>query len=654
MRTALIRSSALSLLLVLFAANPASSEPGEEDLTVLRGTAEFSNANQMLPQYLMKIALGCLESRRQRVAQLAAPEDIARRQAYVREVIIKAIGGLPERTPLNSKIVGTLDRDGYKIEKVIFESQPNFFVTANLYLPKTGTPPYPGILFPLGHEAGAKAHSAWQHLLITFAKNGFVVLTYDPIGQGERIQNFDADLKESKVGASTTEHTEIGIQCLLTGQNLARYTIWDGMRALDYLLSRKEVDANRIGCTGNSGGGTHTAYLSALDDRIKVAAPSCYITSWQWLLKTIGPQDAEQCLPPFLREGLDQADFVEAFAPKPYLILSAIRDFFPIEGARETFREAKQIYHLMNAEDKLNMVEVDDGHGYTLPRRLAAYRWMNRWLKGVDSSINEPEMLLESEETLYCTSSGQVQTSLGGETVFSLNLKRSTQMPPKRKPPSDAQDVAEFQMELSQQIRRLTGLQAAQHPLNTRSFGELRREGYRIEKLVYESEPGILIPALLFVPNSMEARKPAVLFVQGRDKAADAGAGGDIEKLVKAGHVVLAIDVRGSGETQVRQNPDTASDFYRYFGDFESAMTTMLLGKTLVGLRALDIRCAVDLLNARTDVDPNRIRAVGKGQGAIVLVHAAVGDDRIKGTSTAEHAGLVPVCGHSKGSPTTL
>jgi hypothetical protein len=352
MRTALIRSSALSLLLVLFAANPASSEPGEEDLTVLRGTAEFSNANQMLPQYLMKIALGCLESRRQRVAQLAAPEDIAHRQAYVRDVIIKAIGGLPERTPLNSKIVGTLDRDGYKIEKVIFESQPNFFVTANLYLPKTGTPPYPGILFPLGHEAGAKAHSAWQHLLITFAKNGFVVLTYDPIGQGERIQNFDADLKESKVGASTTEHTEIGIQCLLTGQNLARYTIWDGMRALDYLLSRKEVDANRIGCTGNSGGGTHTAYLSALDDRIKVAAPSCYITSWQWLLKTIGPQDAEQCLPPFLREGLDQADFVEAFAPKPYLILSAIRDFFPIEGARETFREAKQYYHLMNAEDK--------------------------------------------------------------------------------------------------------------------------------------------------------------------------------------------------------------------------------------------------------------------------------------------------------------
>ena len=277
------------------------------------------------------------------------------------------------------------------------------------------------------------------------------------------------------------------------------------------------------------------------------------------------------------------------------------------------------------------MVEADDGHGYTLPRRLAAYRWMNRWLKGVDSSISEPKMQLESEETLYCTSSGQVQTSLGGETVFSLNLKRSAQMPPKRKLPSDAQDVAKFQRELSQQIRRLTGLQDAQHPLNTRSFGELRREGYRIEKLVYESEPGILIPALLFVPNSTEARKPAVLFVQGRDKAADAGAGGDIEKLVKSGHVVLTIDVRGSGETQVRQNPDTASDFYRYFGDFESAMTAMLLGKTLVGLRARDIRCGVDLLNARTDVDPNRIRAVGKGQGAIVLVHAAVGDDRIKG-----------------------
>ena len=139
---------------------------------------------------------------------------------------------------------------------------------------------------------------------------------------------------------STTEHTILGIQCLLAGDSLARYTIWDGMRALDYLLSRPEVDASRIAVTGNSGGGTHTAYLAALDDRIHVAAPSCYLTSWRALLETIGPQDAEQDLLPWIGNGLDHADFIYAFSPKPYLVLSAIRDFFSISGARATYKEA--------------------------------------------------------------------------------------------------------------------------------------------------------------------------------------------------------------------------------------------------------------------------------------------------------------------------
>jgi cephalosporin-C deacetylase-like acetyl esterase len=624
-----IRSSCFFLLVSLFRVSPTFAEAAE-DLRVLKGSAEFADASQMLPRYLMKLALDHLEQRKQIIGRLATPEDVARRRAHVRERIIQAVGGFPERTPLNAKVVGTLDRDGYKIEKVIFESQPNFFVTANLYLPKTGSPPYPGILFPLGHEAGAKAHHAWQRLLVTFAHNGFVVLTYDPIGQGERIQNWDADFKESKVGTSTTEHTVLGIQCLLTGQNLARYTIWDGMRALDYLLSRKEVDATRIGCTGNSGGGTHTAYLSALDDRIKVAAPSCYITSWQWLLKTIGPQDAEQCMPPFLRDGLDQPDFVEAFAPKPYLILSAIRDFFPIEGARESFKEAKQIYRAMQAEEKLSMVEADDGHGYSLPRRLAAYRWMSRWLKGVDVSINDAEFELENEETLYCTLTGQVQSSLGGETVFSLNLKHDQEILAKPKPMSSSRTLADFQQELRQQVNRLTGFRPHQNPLNLRSFGEVRREGYRIEKLVYESEPGMTVPALLFVPNSTVERKPAVLYVHGRDKSADAEVGGDIERFVRAGYIVLSIDLSGTGETQVTRNPDTASDFYRYFGEYESAMTSLLLGKTLLGFRAQDISCGLDLLSSRSDVEASQTVGFGKGHGAVALLHVAVLDDRIK------------------------
>src|SRR5262249_39216292 len=144
-----------------------------------------------------------------------------------------------ERTPLNAQIVGTIERENFRIEKIIFESQPSFYVTGSLYLPKSGTSPYPAILFPLGHEAGAKAHEAWQYALGSFATKGFVAFAWDPISQGERSQFYDPDLRASRLTASTREHTMLGVQCLVTGDNVARYTIWDGIRALDYLLSRK-------------------------------------------------------------------------------------------------------------------------------------------------------------------------------------------------------------------------------------------------------------------------------------------------------------------------------------------------------------------------------------------------------------------------------
>src|SRR5262245_58677482 len=187
-----------------------------EDLSVLRGPG-FAAPRKALGEQLTKLGLSLLERRTQEIARLAGPDDVRKRQAAVRSRILASIGGLPERTPLNAKVVGALERQGYRVEKVIFESQPGLFVTANLYLPRTGTPPYPAVLFPLGHERGAKAHEAWQRFLITVVRNGFVALAWDPIGQGERVQNFDPDLGDTKLVRSTTEHSVIGIQCLLAG-----------------------------------------------------------------------------------------------------------------------------------------------------------------------------------------------------------------------------------------------------------------------------------------------------------------------------------------------------------------------------------------------------------------------------------------------------
>ncbi len=593
----------------------AARGQGASELNFLSEHTDFQNLREMLASHVKGRAMEMLDKRRQAIARVSSAADVAARRQLLRERMQRALGAFPERTPLNPRITGTIEHDEYKIEKIVFESQPKFYVTANLYLPKRGAAPYPAILFPLGHEAGAKSHSAWQQVLVSFARRGYAALAWDPIGQGERVQLYDEDFKASKVVRSTTEHTILGFQCLLTGDNLARYTVWDGMRALDYLLSRPEVDAKRVGLTGNSGGGTHTAYLAALDDRIQVAAPSCFITSWKRLLESIGPQDAEQCLPPWIADGLDHADFIYAFAPKPYMILSAIRDFFSISGARETYREAQRIYDLIGAAEKIGMTEADDGHGYTKPRRLAAYRWFGRWLKGEEDSAPEADVALETEEAMQATPTGQVATSLGGETVWSLN-KRRAQLITKGRP--SVEDV-----------RRATAFEPGSGAPLVRGFGVLEQPGYRIEKLLYDSEPGIQIPALLYVPASPGGRKPGVVLVHGRGKSE---ASDDAAGLAKGGRVVLSIDARGFGET--RRTPEgNGSDWPRYFGDFESAMTALLTGRNLVGMRARDISRAVDLLAARADVDASRIRALGQDAGGIPALHAAVLDPRIAGVA---------------------
>ncbi len=585
-----------------------------ENLDFLQGLPDGRHMRGMLSTYLRGRAGQLLDERRRKVESLATASDVALRKAYVRERMQLALGGpFPARTPLNARVTGVLERPAYRIEKIVFESQPRFYVTANLYIPKGGRPPYPAILFPLGHEAGAKAHTAWQYVLGSLATKGFVALAWEPVGQGERIQLWDEDFKESKLVRSTTEHTVIGAQCLLLGDNLARYTVFDGLRALDYLLSRKEVDPGRIGLTGNSGGGTHTAYIAALDDRIHVAAPSCYITSWQRLLETIGPQDAEQSLPPSLADGLDHADFLYAFAPKPFLMLTAMRDFFSITGARETFGEARRVYDVAGGAGKLDMFEADDGHGYTKPRRLAAYRWFTRWLQGVDQPQTEPEIELATEEELLCTETGQVATAFGGETVVSLNRRRLEEV--RRGAAAPSLDA----------VRVLTGFEKRTGPLPVRDYGRFERAGYRIEKLVYESEPGISIPALLWLPEG-SGRRPAAVYVHPRGKAE---ARADVEPLVKAGLIVLAIDARGWGET--RSDSDRyGSDWPRYFGDYESAMTALLVAKPLVAMRAADVSRGVDLLAARAEVDPGRIGAIGRDAGALPTLYAAAFDARIR------------------------
>lgn len=601
----------LVLLGITALLQPAAAQV-DTSLDFLRNHTDYRTFHQQLNNYEQRRAFALLDAREAAVAKWTGEDAKARKDAF-RERFIRLLGGFPEKTPLNAKVLGVIEADDYRIEKIVFESQPKFYVTANLYLPKKGSGPYPAILFPLGHENGAKAHDAWQQVLVTFVRKGYVCLTWDPLGQGERIQLFDGDLGNSKVTPATSEHTVLGMQTLLAGDPLARYTIWDGIRALDYLASRPEVDASRIGATGNSGGGTHTAYISSLDDRIKVAAPSCFITSWRHILKTIGPQDAEQCVPGFLAEGLDHPDFLHAFSPKPYRMLSAIRDFFSITGARETYAEMQTAYGLVGASDKIGMTEADDGHGYTHPRRVASYRWFDKWLKGVDEETPDTPVTPRREDELFATKSGQVLTEFGGETVTTLNQARVKSFRRGNATPA--------------KIRELIGYdyQPGAAP-KLKPFGVLDRDAYQVEKFTYSSEEGIEIPAVLYVPKGGSGKRPAVVYASGSGKSSVAK---DAESLVAKGLIVLSIDLRGLGESR---NPQVDGDgnWAKYFGDYNNAMTAMLAGHTLTGGRARDISRGIDVLIARPDVDTQNIYGAGKGNAGVALLHAAALDSRIR------------------------
>src|SRR5262245_24966699 len=466
------------------------SARAQEELTVLKPSTEVP-PRRMLRTYLLAEAQKHFDARRIAVAALKSPEDIRKRQRALKTRFLQALGGFPEKTPLNPRIVGKERRDGYHIEKVIYESRPQHHVTATLYLPE-GKPPFPGVLMPIGHSSNGKAAEYIQRGSILLAKNGLAVLAYDPIGQGERRQLL-ADQGKPAIGSSTSEHTLTGVGALLVGRNTASYRIWDGIRSLDYLASRPEIDPKRLGCTGCSGGGTLTSYLMALDERIVAAAPSCYVTSLERLFATIGPQDAEQNITGQVALGMEHADYVTMRAPRPTLICVGTQDYFDINGAWTTFREAKLLYGVLGHGERVDLFEFNDKHGFSQPRREAAMRWMRRWLLNKDDAPVEGDFPIFKDAELQCTRTGQVLEDLKGKSVFDLNAERAAELAAKRprlKPE-----------ELRGQINRLLAMRLIPVPLaKPVAHGVIGRGQYQISKYAFPTEPGIVVPGLLFQP----------------------------------------------------------------------------------------------------------------------------------------------------------
>jgi dienelactone hydrolase len=575
-------------------------------------------------------------------------------QKQRREFFLQQIGGLPERTPLNPMLVGKLEGDGYLVEKLLLESRPGFHITANLYLPKS-PPPWPAVLVPCGHSHEGKAVGQYQRISILLARHGMAAICYDPIGQGERYQVLDTQQPRTAFPEAphvptphpaakylcTTEHTLIGLSSALVGENVAQFRIWDGMRVIDYLQSRPDIRADKIGCCGNSGGGTETAYLMALDDRIVAAAPGCYLTTFRRLIETKGPQDGEQNIFGQIAFGMDQADYCAMAAPRPVLICAGVRDAtFDFRGTADLFIEAKRFYSRLGIPERIELNAPDAPHGFTVQQREATARWMHRWLVGGEKEIREvpdlPDQLTDDElraysepvwkpEQLQCTPAGQVLLLGDERSAFQLNAAAAERLRVERTPRWKALKPGERRKVVAETIGAAVPISAGQATaaeLQVENLSTIRRDGYTIHKLALSTEGAVRLPALAFVPDRPAG--PATLYLHGTGMAADAGPDGPIERLVRAGHIVLSAELRGIGETETGHDK-RAFGKGRFGPDNLEIFLAYLCGRSYVGMRTDDARLWANYLAAGTlgGTKPTELHVAAEGEAAIPALHAA-------------------------------
>ena len=591
--------------------------PEEENLNVFQQWIRWNNSGSLLINHLTKQAMDYYVIRDREIAKLKTKSEWTERQDLVKDKLMKIVGPFPEKTPLNPRITGTIKKEGYRVDKIVYEAMPGFYVTGCLYVPERIRGKAPAILNVIGHNQEAFRAPLYQVINYNLVKKGMIVFAIDPPGQGEHVQYFDPKINFSSVGYTVIEHCYFGNQCFLSGSSAARYFIWEGIRAIDYLLTRKDVDPERIGVTGFSGGGTVTSYISAFDHRVKVSVPCSWATANRRLLETKGGQDGESVFFHGVSEGITFEDLLEVRAPKPALMTFVSRDeYLCLQGAREAYSEAKIAYNAFDSEDNLEMVEDDSKHWMTPKIRLAIYSFFMKHFN-ISGDPSEVEAEILSQEELKVTPTGQISTSFGGDEIFDVNKKETEKLIKNLE--RSRKDIDKHLSEVKIKAKEISGFIAPSGvEVNPFINGRYQREGYSVGKYAIMGEGDYAIPILLFVPNDNIAKHPALIYLHPKGKVTEAKPGGEIEKLVRKGYVVAAADVIGVGETINTGVRDPTCGY-----------TAVIIARSVVGIQAGDIIRVVNYLKSKDDIDPSKIGAVGTNEMCIPLIHAAAFDPSI-------------------------
>ena len=539
--------------------------------------------------------------------------DWQQRRLVSRQQLLSMLGldPLPERCPLHVQISGGIERPAYRMERLVFESQPGLFVTANFYLPRELTQPLPCVVYLNGHWPSLDgAKTGFQDRYAWYPANGYALLVIDPIGFGEI------------PGVHPGMNRLNWWHWLSLGYTPAGVEVWNAMRALDWLATRSEIDPSRIGVTGISGGGVMTQYLAALDERVAVAAPSCSTY-------TLGTQVAlglvqQQCDCTFYPNvfGMDFPEVLALIAPRPLLILGGRKDpVFPPRGFRDAFRLARRIYDLYDKprclEPRIRLVESNRGHTDPPHFLSETHRWMCRWLRnrGESSPAEEGDAIpAEQATTLRCT--GAIPPSALNYHIHDLWIKSAANACP-----ATSQAWFHRKKELLQilQTKVFGWFPQTEIPFKTRRFAA--SGGYAGDFADYgdyefDSEPGVPVRACLLKPRENTGPIPLIMWIKG---PLDHVIFPDIDEFLPLlrTHALVILTPRFA------ERPFSGSDYAQI------ERTAALTGRSLAAMQTWDALRAVAWATRDRHVENSEVTIVGSGNAGVIGLYAALFDPAI-------------------------
>lgn len=560
---------------------------------------------------------------------ITLPEELAKRCDYLRDRFIESLGGLPPNdTPLNAQITGTIQCDGFRIEKVIFESRPKSYITANLYVPDGVESPRGAVLFVCGHHAFAKHVPEYQAVCRRLVNAGLVVLAQDPIGQGERFSYLDpSDSGALTIGSCCPEHDYAGTQCLLVGDNLARYFVHDAMRGIDYLMTRPEVDPKKIGVTGNSGGGTQTSLMMVCDPRIAAAAPGTFIMNRQTYLYTGEAQDAEQVWPGMSALGFDHEDILLMMCPKPVMVLAVTWDFFPIEGTRRTVERCARLWEMFGRGESLRIVEDESTHKYTDKLADSAAAFFSKHLLGKELGDSSGTTVTTLEpERLWCTKSGQVRTDMpDARAAWEENLDRMALVEKARQSLSSQ----ERETKAMEWLRERVFADRTPVAPNLRLCGALNYDDLSVQYGMWWSQEDLIGSAALFRRLDFAGKElPVTLAVWDGGTSCMHSHLDWIRGICESGRAVMVLNVTGVGD--LVPNPVNLMDMFNFYGTMHKLACDMIwLNDSLAALRIYDVIRALDVIPEWPGITAEQLECYAHGRYGTYCRLAAMVDPRL-------------------------